>query len=90
MDAKIRLADINAPEVSEPGCDAEARLGERATQRLTELLNAGPFTLEAADRPTDRYGRRLAVVTRHGASVGMALVDEGLAEEWRGHRRDWC
>jgi endonuclease YncB( thermonuclease family) len=88
--AKIRIADINTPETSEPGCAREAELGMRATRRLTELLSAGPFTLEPADRETDRYGRKLFVVTRGGVSIGRALEAEGLAEHWRGYRRDWC
>jgi endonuclease YncB( thermonuclease family) len=88
--ARIRVADINTPEVSEPRCAAEARLGARATERLTALLNAGPFSLEPADRATDRYGRKLFVVTRGGASLGATLEAEGLAEHWQGHRRDWC
>lgn len=87
---KIRIADINAPEVSHPGCPSEARLGAAATRRLTELLNAGPFTLEAADRDTDRYGRALRVVTRNGASLGARMEAEGLVERWRGYRRNWC
>lgn len=88
--AKIRLADINAPETGTPSCAAEARLGNRATARLTQLLNAGPFSLAPADRERDRYGRLLRVVTRRGASLGEALVGEGLAEEWRGRRSSWC
>lgn len=88
--AKIRVADINAPEVSEPRCAAEARLGARATTRLTALLNAGPFTLEPADRARDVYGRKLFTVTRGGASLGARLEAEGLAEHWRGYRRSWC
>lgn len=87
---KIRIADINTPEVSEPKCAYEAELGARATARLTQLLNAGAFSLEPADRTHDRYGRALFTVTRDGASVGGALVGEGLAEEWRGYRRAWC
>jgi endonuclease YncB( thermonuclease family) len=88
--AKIRVADINTPEVSEPGCAAEAELGERATRRFIALLNAGPFTLEPVERATDRYGRKLFVVTRGGESLGATLEAEGLAEHWHGHRRDWC
>ena len=87
---KIRIADINTPEVSRPDCPAEAALGARATRRLTALLNAGPFTLEPTDRATDRYGRSLRVVTRGGESLGETLVDEGLAERWRGYRGEWC
>ena len=87
---KIRIADINAPEVSEPDCADEAELGDQATTRLTALLNAGPFTLEPVERTEDDFGRSLYVITRGGESLGAALVAEGLAEEWQGVRRDWC
>ena len=47
---KYRIADIDTPEVSNFGCAAEKALGDRATERLAALLNAGPFALEPADR----------------------------------------
>ncbi len=87
---KYRIADIDTPETHPPRCEAEAVLGKRATDRLQALLNDGPFTLEKADRDTDRYGRRLRVVTRDGASIGGVLVAEGLARPWGGHRNPWC
>ncbi|GIX21093.1 MAG: hypothetical protein KatS3mg120_2769 [Erythrobacter sp.] len=89
---KIRLADLNTPEVSRPGCAREAALGRKATRRLQALLNAGPFSLEPnpAGRATDNYGRSLKLVTRGGESLGAALVREGLAEEWGGVRMAWC
>ena len=87
---KIRLSDINAPEVSQPACATEADLGERATRRLTELLNAGPFSLHREGRDVDRYGRLLRVVSRRGASLGRTLEGEGLAEHWQGRRGNWC
>lgn len=87
---KIRIADINTPEKSEPQCAAEAELAEQATDRLTELLNAGAFSLATIERDTDRYGRSLRVITRGGESLGGELVSEGLAEEWRGYRGNWC
>ena len=87
---KIRIADINAPEVSEPHCRREAQLGAAATVRLTVLLNQGPFSLEPIDRDRDVYGRLLRTVTRDGGSVGMELVREGQAERWKGFRGNWC
>lgn len=87
---KVRIADINTPETSQPGCAAEAQLGHRATRRLLQLLNAGPFTLEIRGRAQDRYGRALRVVTRKGESLGARLEAEGLAEHWKGRRSDWC
>ena len=87
---KVRIADINAPETHSAGCPAEQALGNRATERLITLLNAGPFELATEGRSTDRYGRSLRVVRRGGRSLGGQLVSEGLAEPWRGRRSDWC
>ncbi|MEP2103569.1 MAG: thermonuclease family protein [Parasphingorhabdus sp.] len=88
---KIRIADINTPEISNPGCASEKRLGERAKMRLLALLNEGNFDLKGdMFNDTDQYGRALRVVSRSGKSLGAQLVDEGLAEEWQGYRRGWC
>ena len=87
---RIRIMDIDAPETHPPRCDFEARLGKRATSRLTELLNAGPFQLKSTPRDEDQYGRKLRVVTRDGRSLGGMLVAEGLAREWTGQRMPWC
>lgn len=87
---KYRIADIDTPEVSNFGCPAEKALGDRATTRLAALLSAGPFALEPYERDEDRYGRKLRIVTRDGASLGAQLVSEGLAHTWGGPQREWC
>ena len=73
---KIRIADINTPEVTRPGCVHEARLSARATTRLQTLLNEGAFTLapSPSGRDTDRYGRSLRVIMREGQSLGLSLI----------------
>ncbi|OYW84093.1 MAG: nuclease [Sphingobium sp. 32-64-5] len=87
---KIRIADIDAPETHPSRCDREAELGRRATERLHVLVNAGPFTVATLGRATDRYGRKLRVLTREGRSLGDLLVAEGLARTWTGRREPWC
>jgi micrococcal nuclease len=87
---KVRIADINAPETHQAGCPEERALGQKAARRLTQLLNAGSFTLEIEGRASDHYGRSLRVVRRDRSSLGEALIAEGLAEPWRGKRSDWC
>jgi Staphylococcal nuclease homologue len=87
----IRLEDIDAPETRSPRCPAEAALGRQATERLLELINAGPFQMiRAGDRDEDVYGRKLRVIEREGRSVGDVLIAEGLARRWDGARRSWC
>ena len=86
----IRIADIDAPETHPSRCAREEELGRRATLRLQELLNQGPFTLAPVDRDEDVYGRKLRIVMRDGTSVGMVLVDEGIARKWTGSRQPWC
>lgn len=89
---KIRIADIDTPEITRPACEEERILGRRATERMRELLNAGSFRLDLPPdgRTRDRYGRELRIVTRGGQSLGNVLVSEGLAARWGGPRRSWC
>ncbi len=88
---KVRVADIDTPEISEPKCDAEKALGERAKERMIDLVNAGPFEIRAWEgRDEDQYGRKLRVLVRDGRSLGDILVSEGLARTWSGRREPWC
>ena len=87
---KGRIADIDTPEVR-GHCVGEIALAARATDRLEELLEQGPFEMHAiAGRDEDRYGRKLRVITRDGRSLGDQLVAEGLARTWTGRREPWC
>lgn len=88
---KIRIADIDTPEINEPKCDAEYQLGMKATHRLRDLLNEGAFEVRPiGNRDEDRFGRKLRVVVRGGRSLGDQLVSEGLARTWTGRREPWC
>jgi endonuclease YncB( thermonuclease family) len=88
---KIRIADIDTPEVNRPQCGAEKALGDRATNRLVVLLNEGPFEMTPiGSRDEDQFGRKLRVIVRDGRSIGDQLVAEGLARTWTGQREPWC
>lgn len=87
---KIRIADIDTPELSPPRCEAERIKGEAAKARLLVLLNVGKFSLSVGFRDEDKYGRKLRTVSRAGNSLGAVLVREGLARSWDGARHGWC
>lgn len=87
---KIRIANIDTPELH-ARCPSELELARRATNRLGDLLNEGPFEMSPiGGRDEDRYGRKLRIVTRGGRSLGDVLVAEGLARTWTGRREPWC
>jgi endonuclease YncB( thermonuclease family) len=88
---RIRLADIDAPELRSAKCASELNRARQATQRLNQLLNEGPVQIvSVGSRDEDRYGRKLRVIERNGRSLGGILVAEGLARRWDGARRSWC
>lgn len=88
---KIRIADIDTPEIGRPQCDYEYGLGIRARDRLRELIDNRSFGLRSiGSRDEDQYGRKLRVVVQNGRSVGDVLVEEGLARTWSGRREPWC
>jgi endonuclease YncB( thermonuclease family) len=70
---------------------SELALADRATERLIELVNQGPFEIQAwPGRDTDGYGRALRVLVRNGLILGDILVSEGLARTWTGRREPRC
>ena len=87
---KIRISDINTPEISRPKCTQESALAKRAKSRLYALLNEGTFTLKSGPRDKDHYGRYLRIIERNGNSLGDILIAEGLAHRWKGRKESWC
>ncbi len=88
---KIRILDLDAPEIFSPQCDAEKALGEKAKLRLLDLLNQGPVQIvESGGRSTDKHGRALRLILRNGQSLGDHLIREGLARPWGHGKQSWC
>lgn len=85
---KVRIINIDAPEIQHAKCDAERRLGMVTRQRLGELLSGGRLWLGRDG--TDREGRTLALVRVNGNDLGEVLIAEGLARPWEGSRKEWC
>ena len=84
-----RLLGLDAPETKSPGCPEELALGRRATERLRELVAAGPVAL--ADHGVEKYGRRLVRLTVGTRDAARILASEGLAKLYQGGTRpDWC
>ena len=85
------MEDIDAPNYTHSKCEKERDLGQRSAARLVQLLNVGPFDIILnGKRDVDPIGRQLRSLFRNGKSLGMQLVAEGLAIQWKGKRGQWC
>jgi endonuclease YncB( thermonuclease family) len=72
----VRLACIDAPEMS------QGIYGPQASQRLKQLLPIGQVvTLKIGN--TDRYGRKVAAISRNGTNINLQMVAEGQAVVYR-------
>jgi len=84
---RIRLLDIDAPEIGQNCSDGDGGTwpcGRKARWRLYELLAGREIEVQIHD--VDRYGRLLATCHVGGRDVGETMVREGLAECHRSDR----
>lgn len=86
-----RLVGFDTPETWRPQCGYEEALGNEATDRLQDLLDASLRTELVVLPGRDRYDRSLARLLIDGRDVGGILISEGLARPYeRGARQGWC
>ena len=98
---RVRLVDIDTPELSGARCPAERKLAIAAKRRLQALLATGAveYTISARDLygHKDRWGRAFAKISVNGLDVGATLIAEGYALRWTPGMRSkaerlsiWC
>lgn len=88
---RVRILNIDTAEMPpRADCAREAQLAVEAKNRLVTLLNEGDVELIRRGRNEDQYGRLLRLVRSAERDVGEVLVQEGLAQRWRGHKAEWC
>jgi len=90
VDTKVRLRDIDAPELHARCADEYAR-AQAARTALETILAEGGVAISRVG--IDKYGGRVdaAVATRNTADVSAALLNGGWARSYAGGRRgSWC
>ena len=89
--AKIRLLELDTPEISKPKCEAELELGLEARDYLNNLIaNASSVEIKT-DYEKDYFGRTLAhlIIDGEDASAKIRSNDLGVIYD-RGNKQDWC
>jgi endonuclease YncB( thermonuclease family) len=78
---KIRLQNVDAPELRRPRSRRELNRAVAATEFLRDKIEqAGSATIRR--RGKDRYGRTLARIAIDGRDLGRLLVRAGHAKHW--------
>ena len=90
VDTKVRLRNIDAPELHAHCADELAR-AQAARAALATMLAAGGVTISQVG--IDKYGGRVDALVATGdiADVSVALLNGGFARSYHGGRRgSWC
>ena len=91
MKKKIRLLELDTPEISKPKCNAELELGLKARDYLNDLI-ANASTIEfKTEYLEDYFGRVLSFLIIDGEDVSKKIVNNNLGVVYkRNNKKDWC
>jgi micrococcal nuclease len=88
---RVRAVDYDAPGIGRfAACADERALGDKARDRLVELLSPPRVFTIKWSKGRDEYGRRKAWFYSNHTNVRFALISEGLARRWQGKKTSWC
>lgn len=88
---KIRLLELDTPEISKPKCEAELELGLKARGYLNNLIDNAATIEFKTDYEEDYFGRTLSYLIIDGEDVSANIVSKNLGVVYdRDNKTDWC
>lgn len=78
MKVKIRLANIDTPEVK----GSEKSEGIKVREYLREMILGRNIVLETIKDSKSKYGRILGIIHLDGLNINQHLINEGLAKRY--------
>ena len=88
---KIRLLELDTPEISKPKCYAELELGLKARDFVNDLIKNAETIDFKTDYERDYFGRILSYLIIDGEDVSALLIKNSLGVVYKkGHKMDWC
>ena len=89
--AKIRLLELDTPEISKPKCDAELELGLEARDYLNNLISNASSIVIKTEYEKDYFGRTLAYIIIDGEDASAKIRSNNLGVIYeRDNKKDWC
>ena len=89
--AKIRLLELDTPEISKPKCKAELELGLQARDYINNLIANASMVEIKTEYKKDYFGRTLAYLIIDGEDASAKIRSNNLGVTYeRGNKKDWC
>ena len=90
-DTKIRLLELDTPEISKPKCDQELEWGLQARDYINNLIENAKTIEIKTEYQKDFFGRTLAHLIVDEEDVSSLLVKNDLGVVYKkGHKMNWC
>ncbi len=91
MKRKIRLLELDTPEISKPKCNAELEIGVKARDYLNDLI-ANASTIEfKTEYLEDYFGRVLSYLIIDGEDASSKIIENQLGVVYDHNQKyDWC
>ena len=88
---KIRLLELDTPEISQPKCAKEKKLGIKSRDFVNNLIKNAKKIEFKTDYEFDYFGRILSYLIVDDEDVSALLVKNNLGIVYKkGHKKNWC
>ena len=88
---KIRLLELDTPEISKPKCAKEKKWGIRSRDFVNSLIKNAKKIEFITDYEFDYFGRILSYLIIDGEDLSSLLVKNNLGVVYKkGLKKDWC
>ena len=88
---KVRLLDLDTPEISHPKCEKEYTHGIEARNYINKYISDGKKIEFETEYNRDFFDRILAYIIVDGENVSKIMVLNGLGVVYdKSNKKDWC
>ena len=88
---KVRLLDLDTPEISHPKCEKEYTHGIEARNYINKYILDGEKIEFETEYNRDFFDRILAYIIVDGENVSKIMVLNGLGVVYdKNNKKDWC
>ena len=88
---KVRMLDLDTPEISNPKCEKEYKLGIEARDYINQLISEGKRIEFETEYNRDFFDRILSYIIVDGKNASILMVTHGLGVVYdKNNKKDWC